>query len=152
MSQCFCTHAGEDHSPHEPRVCKHIDCNCYKFRESDPYAQFLTTIDRYIEKFDDWYDRMFWLAKNLNFICGFTNTELVFWYWRYVYPKWDAETEFLSEELKKAIQGDAKPESITRGMRLVKEKNPDFVEKHQHLKLWQSYNEEGYREGAIGQK
>lgn len=152
MTLCLCSHTGEDHASHEPRVCAKIDCHCIKFRVGNPHTIFLTQIDRYIAQYDTWYDRMLWLCSNLNFICGMNNTEIVWFYWKYVYPKWDPEEEFLTPELKKAIEGDAKPETITRGFRAVKELHPEFVKKYQNLRMWQSYQEAGYSEGAIALK
>ncbi|MCH7648846.1 MAG: hypothetical protein IIA83_09595 [Thaumarchaeota archaeon] len=149
---CTCNHIGEDHSPHEPRVCKHIDCYCYQFKAKNQFEDQLNHIDKYVLQFEKWYDRLLWLCQNISFILGFSNTRIVFWYWKYVYPKWDPETEFLTEEIRKAIEGDAKPEAITRGFREVKELHPEMKKGFQNLVRWKSYNEAGYREAAVAMK
>lgn len=149
---CNCGHAGEEHAANEPRVCKKIDCPCYKFQVSNEYADMLSKIDIFVAEFKKWDQRVAWLCKNMPFLLGFNNTQIIFWYWKYVYPKWDPETEFMSLEIKKAIEGGAKPEAISRAFRLYKEHNPDEVEKFKNLREWQRYNEEGYREGAIEKK
>jgi hypothetical protein len=109
-------------------------------------------IDKVIRSFKTWSDRFEWLGKNCNFIFGFTNTEIIFWYWKHVYPKWDAETEFLFDTTKKSIMGGAKPESITRAFRLAAEKHPEWIEAYGNTTYWKRIQEEGHREGAIALK
>jgi len=149
---CFCGHCGREHSGTEPRVCKVIQCNCFQFRTSNPYALHLSNIERFIEQFKKWEERFDYLCKEMPFLYGLTNTEIVFWYWRFVYPFWNPEEEFMTEEIKTAIHAGAKPEAITRGFRMHKAKHRTEQEKFSNLVMWQSFNEEGYRQAAIESK
>ena len=149
---CFCGHHGKDHAGTEPRVCKVISCSCYQFRSQNPYAMHLSNIDRFVEQFEEWEQRFDELCKMMPFLYGLNNTEIIFWYWKYVYPLYDPEEEFLTPELKTAIHSKAKPEAITRGFRAHKAKHRDQQNQFKNLKMWQSYQEAGYREGAIASK
>lgn len=146
---CTCGHHGSEHAGNEPRVCKVISCNCYLFQTSNPYSLHLTNIDKFVQQFKKWEERFDYLCKEMPFLYGLTNTEIVFWYWRFVYPFWNPEEEFLTEELKTAIHGNAKPEAITRGFRAHKAKHPESREKFKNLQMWQAFQEAGYREASI---
>jgi len=86
------------------------------------------------------------------FLYGLDNTEMMFWYWKYVYPHYDPETEFMTDEIKTAIKADAKPEAIFRGFRKHKETHREEQNRFGNLVLWQKYHEAGYREAAIESK
>jgi len=148
---CDCGHSGEDHAGTEPRVCK-VCYNCYAFHTQNAYADMLSKIDIFVAQFHTWAERIDWICKNMPFVLGLNNTQFIFWYWKFVYPKWNPEEEFMYEDTKKAIELEAKPEAITRAFRLYKENNPHEVEKFKNLRMWQKYNEAGYREAAITSK
>jgi len=152
MTECECGHAGLEHAAHEPRVCSKIDCHCFLYKAYNPFQPFLNKIDEASLQFETWYDRMFWLCDNMPFLFGMNNTQIVFFYWQYVYPKWNPEEEFLDKDLRKAIEGGAKPEGITRGFRLVKEKHPDKLKAFQNLRIWQGFMEKGYHDAALEMK
>ena len=149
---CHCNHEGREHAGNEPRVCKVISCNCYNFQSQNPYALHLSNIDRFVEQFQKWEERFDYLCENMPFLYGLNNTQIVFWYWKFVYPRYDPEEEFLTLELRKAIEGDAKPEAITRGFRAHKMKHRKEQDQFGNLIMWQKYNEAGYIEGAIASK
>lgn len=149
---CFCGHEGRAHEATEPRVCKSIQCSCFQFKAQNPYALHLSNIDRFVEQFEKWEAKFDYLCKNMPFLYALTNTEIVFWYWKYVYPRWDPEEEFMIDSIKTAIHANAKPEAITRGFRAHKMKHRKEQEQFGNLVMWQGYNEAGYREAAIASK
>jgi len=148
---CVCTHVGEDHAAREPRVCKKISCNCYQYRARVPevYSQFLTKFDKYKKDFETKYELMEWVCSNMPFLAGFTNSRLLFWWWKYVCPRWDPTEEFLDEDRQKLLMKDAKPEVIIRVFRLFKEIHPEFIQTWKNLNQWQDYMEEGIKEGVV---
>ena len=112
-------------------------------------SKFHENLGIFVEQFEKWEERFDYLCKEMPFLYGLTNTEIIFWYWKYVFPRWDPEEEFMTEEISTAIKGDAKPEAITRGFRAHKMKHPEEKAKFQNLVMWQNYHEAGYREAAI---
>lgn len=151
-NMCNCGHHGTEHAGTDPRVCRVIGCNCFLFQSENPYALHLSNIDRYVEQFEKWEERFDYLCENMPFLYGLTNTEIIFWYWKYVYPHYDPEEEFMTPEIKTAIHADAKPEAITRGFRAHKMKHRKEQEQFSNLVMWQKYNEAGYMEAAIASK
>lgn len=149
---CDCGHHGEEHAANEPRVCKKIACPCYAYHTQNEYADMVSKIDIFVAEFKTWAERIEWICENMPFVLGLNNTQFIFWYWKFVYPKWNPEEEFMFEETKTAIERGAKPEAITRAFRLYKEHHPNEVEKFKNLRMWQKYHEAGYREGAIESK
>jgi len=149
---CYCGHHGREHAGTEPRVCKVISCKCYQFSKQNPYAEDMHNIDRFVREFKTFAEKFDWLCKEMPFLYGLNDTEIIFWYWKYVYPLWDPETEFMTPEVKTAIQSNAKPSVVSRGFRKHREMHPEEKNKYKNLVLWQSYKEAGYREAAVNDK
>lgn len=149
---CHCGHGGREHAGNEPRVCKIISCNCDYFKSQNPYALHLSNIDRYVDKFKKWKEKFDYLCEIMPFLYAMNNTEIMWWYWKYVYPHYDPKEEFMTDEIETAILTSAKPEAITRGFRKHKETHREQQHQFENLVMWQSFNEAGYREAAIDSK
>lgn len=116
---CYCGHT--DHAPNEPRVCMVLKCNCSKFREDNPFQTYLLKVDYYLAEMIDWEEKMSWVLTNLKFFRNYNNFEIVLAWWKYI-CHYDPETEFMSDGIKKHLQKNGQPESITRAFRKLKEK------------------------------
>ena len=106
-------------------------------------------IDYFVNEFNNWDDRMEALCRYNEKLVGLNNTEIVWWYWKNVYPIWDSDIEVLGPERKAMIMKNAKPETIARALRMYKEHNPDIAAKYSNLKRWQTSKAIAYREAVI---